>query len=217
MAVRGTTQGLALTPARWATWVAQRHEWNGYLWIRWSDAEAILLFVSGRPRIHLWDGAGWVEGEHARTTVAQRLERLPPPRRGPVRSHRAAGVHDGGAAPPQEGVLQIYRGRVALDLSPPSEPPPLRGFTPPPEVEVTPARTTPPARPVEVPPLEGSPVQMPPAEAAASSAGPPTEAPAVPETTPPQSPASEVPAAAAPAPAAHGPPPAPAAAGGATG
>ena len=60
MAERGTTQGLALTPARWATWVAQRHEWNGYLWIRWSDAEAILLFVSGRPRIHLWGGAGWV-------------------------------------------------------------------------------------------------------------------------------------------------------------
>src|SRR3972149_4094210 len=265
MAVRGTTQGLALTPARWATWVAQRHEWNGYLWIRWSDAEAILLFVSGRPRIHLWDGAGWVEGEHARTTVAQRLERLPPPRWGQVaiparwaaglrdlsllqpalpaevlspeawvawaprqgftgvavlvgevaaawivqeglvrtvRFHQGAIVNDDGAAPPQEGVLQIYRGRVALDLSPPLEPPPLRGFTPP--------RTTTPVQPVEVPPMEVSPVQTPPAEAAASSAGPPTEAPAVPETTPPKSPAPEVPAAAAPAPAAKVSPPAPA-------
>ena len=273
MAVRGTTQGLALTPARWATWVAQRHEWNGYLWIRWSDAEAVLLFVSGRPRIHLWDGAGWVEGEHALTTVARRLERLPPPRWGQVaiparwaaglrdlpllqpalpaevlspeawvawaqrqgftgvavlvgdvaaawivqdglvravRFHQGAVVNDDGAAPPQEGVLQIYRGRVALDLSPPLEPPPLRGFTPLPEVEVTPARTTTPVQPVEVPPMEVSPVQTPPAEAAASSAGPPTEAPAVPETTPPQSPASEVPAAAAPAPAAKVSPPAPA-------
>lgn len=217
MAVRGTTRGLALTPARWATWVAQRHEWNGYLWIRWSDAEAILLFVSGRPRIHLWDGAGWVEGEHALTTVAQRLERLPPPRWGQVaiparwaaglrdlsllqpalpvevvspeawvawaqrqgftgvavlvgdvaaawivqdglvravRFHQGAVANDEGASPPQEGVLQIYRGRVALDLSPPLELPPLRGVTPPPAVEVTPAPTTTPVQPVEVPPEE---------------------------------------------------------------
>ncbi len=231
MAERGTTQGLALTPARWATWVAQRHEWNGYLWIRWSDAEAILLFVSGRPRIHLWGGAGWVEGEHALTTVAQRLERLPPPRWGQVaiparwaaglrdlslvqpalpaevlspeawvawaqrqgftgvavlvgdvaaawivhdglvravRFHQGAVVNDDGV-PPQEGVLQIYRGRVALDLSPPLEPLPLREFTPPPPVEVSPAQTL----PVEMPAAEVPPVETPPpAEVAASSAAP---------------------------------------------
>ncbi len=77
-------QGLALTSARWATWVGQRHEWNGYLWIRWSDAEAILLFIAGRPRIHLCDPQGWTDGEHALTAVAQRLERLPPPRWGQV-------------------------------------------------------------------------------------------------------------------------------------
>src|SRR3972149_2128950 len=110
MAVRGTTQGLALTPARWATWVAQRHEWNGYLWIRWSDAEAILLFVSGRPRIHLWDGAGWVEGEHARTTVAQRLGRLPLPRgRGGLGA--APGIHRGRCAGGRRGSRLDRAGR----------------------------------------------------------------------------------------------------------
>ncbi len=75
---------MLLTPERWSTWVAQRHEWNGFLWIRWPDAEAILLFVAGRPRIHLWDGGGWAEGEHALTAVAQRLERMHPPRWGQV-------------------------------------------------------------------------------------------------------------------------------------
>lgn len=75
---------LLLTPARWATWVAQRHEWNGYLWVRWPDAEAILLFVGGRPRIHLWDGRGWEGGDHALSAVAQRLERMPSPRWGQV-------------------------------------------------------------------------------------------------------------------------------------
>lgn len=75
---------LLLTPARWSTWVAQRHEWNGYLWVRWPEAEAILLFVAGRPRIHLWDGQGWEEGEHALAAVAQRLERINPPRWGQV-------------------------------------------------------------------------------------------------------------------------------------
>src|SRR3972149_2596693 len=116
MAVRGTTQGLARPPARWATWVAQRHEWNGYLWIRWSDAEAILLFVSGRPRLHLWDGAagvGGLGGDVAAAGIVQDgLVRA-------VRFHQGAVVNDDGAAPPQEGVLQIYRGRVALGLSPP--------------------------------------------------------------------------------------------------
>lgn len=75
---------LHLTPARWSTWVAQRHEWNGYLWVRWPDAEAILLFAAGRPRIHLWDGEGWEEGDHALSAVAQRLGRMPPPRWGQV-------------------------------------------------------------------------------------------------------------------------------------
>ncbi len=75
---------LLLTPARWSTWVAQRHEWNGYLWVRWPDAEAMLLFVAGRPRIHLWDGQGWEEGEHALVVVAQRLDRMSPPRWGQV-------------------------------------------------------------------------------------------------------------------------------------
>ncbi|MGH2453857.1 MAG: hypothetical protein ACRDF5_08855 [bacterium] len=75
---------LLLTPARWSTWVAQRHEWNGYLWLRWPDAEAILLFVGGHPRIHLWDGLGWAEGDHALAAVAQRLERMHPPRWGQV-------------------------------------------------------------------------------------------------------------------------------------
>lgn len=79
-----TAPHLLLTPAQWATWVAQRHEWNGYLWVRWPDAEAILLFVAGRPRIHLWDGHGWEEGDHALAAVAQRLERMPSPRWGQV-------------------------------------------------------------------------------------------------------------------------------------
>src|SRR3990170_4164615 len=159
MAVRGTTQGLALTPARWATWVAQRHEWNGYLWIRWSDAEAVLLFVSGRPRIHLWDGAGWVEGEHALTTVVRRLERLPPPRWGQVAipARWAAGLRDLSlvqpALPaeilsPEAWVAWAQRqGFTGVALSPPLEPPPLREFTPPP---VTKPFEPPPA--VEVPP-----------------------------------------------------------------
>jgi hypothetical protein len=64
--------------------VGQRHEWNGYLWIRWPEAEAILLFVAGRPRIHLWEGEGWAEGEGALAAVAQRLERMSPPRWGQV-------------------------------------------------------------------------------------------------------------------------------------
>ncbi len=278
MTVRGSTQGLALTPARWGTWVAQRHEWNGYLWIRWSDAEAILLFVSGRPRIHLWDGAGWVEGEHALTTVAQRLERLPPPRWGQVaiparwtaqlrdlsllhpalpvevispeawvtwaqrqgftgvavlvgdvaaawivqdglvravRFHQGAVVNDGGAAPPQEGVLQIYRGRVALDLSPPLEPTPLGEFAPavpkpgelPPAADVPAWAGAPPVSPVEVPPMEGAPLQTP---APAQAATLPVETPPVPEPSPPERPASEVVAAAAAVPAAKVSPPAPA-------
>ncbi len=189
MAVRGTAAALVLTPARWATWVAQRHQWNGYLWLRWPDSEAILLFVDGRPRIHLWDGKGWAEGEHALTTVARRLERMPPPRWGQVpvparwaaalrdltlvhpalpaevvspeawvqwaqqqrfngvavligdaaaawivqdglvraaRFHQGAALGADGTLPPQEGLLQIYRGRVALDLFPPLEPLPLQ-------------------------------------------------------------------------------------------
>ncbi|MDR7470948.1 MAG: hypothetical protein QN201_12535, partial [Armatimonadota bacterium] len=189
MAVRGGTASLVLTPARWATWVAQRHQWNGYLWLRWPESEAVLLFVDGRPRIHLWDGKGWAEGEHALTSVARRLERMPPPRWGQVplparwaaalrdlalvhpalpaevvsteawvrwaQQHgfngvavligdaaaawivqdglvRAARFHQGavlgtdGTFPLQEGLLQIYRGRVAVDLFPPPEPSPQR-------------------------------------------------------------------------------------------
>lgn len=177
-----TATSLILTPAHWGTWVAQRHEWCGYLWLRWADAEAILLFVYGRPRIHLWDGAGWVEGEQAIAAVAQRLERFPPRwgqvsiparwasaireltlvhpalpadvvppeawlawarRQGfvglavlvgetagawvlrdgsvhAVRFSHGVAVPDGGEAPPKDGLLQIYRGRVVVELSPPA-------------------------------------------------------------------------------------------------
>jgi len=187
-------QGLVLTPARWATWVAQRHEWNGYLWIRWSDAEAVLLFVGGRPRIHLWNDEGWAEGEHALATVAQRLERLPPPRWGQValparwaaairdltllhpalpvevappqawlawaqrqrftglavlvgdvagawivhegavravRFQQGAVVAEDGTPQPAEGLLQVYRGRVTVDLPPqPEYAPPVETIQP---------------------------------------------------------------------------------------
>ena len=208
MAVRGAATPLVLTPDRWATWVAQRHQWNGYLWLRWTDSEAILLFVDGRPRIHLWDGNGWVEGEHALTTVARRLERTPPPRWGQVaiparwtaalrdlalvhpalpaevasaeawvrwaqqqgfngvavligeaaaawivqdglvrmsRFHQGAALGADGTFASQDGLLQIYRGRLALDLFPALEVSPLQ--EPVPSAE---ARAAPPAAEGEV-------------------------------------------------------------------
>lgn len=67
-----------LTPAQWAAWVGQRHEWSGLLWLRWPDAEAVLLFVQGQPSIRLWEREGWVDGGHALSAVAQRLGRVPP-------------------------------------------------------------------------------------------------------------------------------------------
>jgi len=202
MAVSSAATPLVLTPARWATWVAQRHQWNGYLWLRWIDSEAILLFVDGRPRIHLWDGNGWVEGEHALTTVARRLERTPPPRWGQVpiparwaaalrdlalvhpalpaevvsaeawvrwaqqrgfngvavligeaaaawivqdglvrmgRFHQGAALGADGTFASQDGLLQIYRGRLALDLFPPLEVSPLHEPTPSAEVRAAPS------------------------------------------------------------------------------
>ncbi|MDR7489736.1 MAG: hypothetical protein QN167_13135 [Armatimonadota bacterium] len=67
-----------LTPAQWAAWVGQRHEWSGLLWLRWPDAEAVLLFVQGQPLIRLWEREGWADGGHALSAVAQRLGRVPP-------------------------------------------------------------------------------------------------------------------------------------------
>lgn len=245
MAVRGSAAALVLTPARWATWVAQRHQWNGYLWLRWPESEAILLFVDGRPRIHLWDGKGWVEGEHALTAVARRLERMPPPRWGQVPLParwaaslrdltlvhpalpaevvsaeawvrwaqqqgfngvavlvgdaaaawivqdglvRAARFHQGAALSadgtfPQEGLLQIYRGRVALDLFPPLELPPQQEPSPP-QQEPAGQEPSPPVDAGAAPPAAADEVAAvpPPADsplpAAATASGEPTVVPA---------------------------------------
>ncbi len=228
MKVHGGAAALVLTPARWATWVAQRHQWNGYLWLRWPESEAILLFVEGRPRIHLWDGRGWAEGEHALTAVARRLERMPPPRWGQVpiparwaaalrdlalvhpalpaevvsaeawvrwaqqhgfngvavlvgdaaaawivqdglvraaRFHQGAALAADGSFPPQEGLLQICRGRVALDLFPPLEPAPL--------TEAAPLQQEPAQR--EPGPQTGAEAAPPVATDDASTAAPPAE------------------------------------------